>query len=87
MRPPAENKTPVVARELIQPLLAAALYMTATIGPRIVLLPPLVQQRRREDAQLSETAADPAASSRSCAATLTPASPWKQSGTSTPGPA
>ena len=59
MRPPAENKTPVVGRELIQPLLAAALYMTGTIGPRIVLLPPQVRQRRREDAQLSETAADP----------------------------
>jgi integrase len=59
MRPPAENKTPVVARELLQPLLAAVLYMTATIGPRLVLLPPQVRQRRREDARLSETAADP----------------------------
>jgi hypothetical protein len=59
MRPPAENKTPVVGQELLQPLLAAALYMTATIVPRLVLLPPQVRQRRREDAQLSETAADP----------------------------
>jgi hypothetical protein len=59
MRPPAENKTPVMGQELLQPLLAAALYMTATIGPRLVLLPPQVRQRRREDAQLSQAAADP----------------------------
>ncbi len=59
MRPPAENKTPVVGQELLQPLLAAALYMTSTIAPHLVTLPPQVQQRRREDAQLSEAAADP----------------------------
>jgi integrase len=60
MRPPAENKTPLVSQDVLQPLLAAALYMTSTIAPHLVTLPPQVQQRRREDAQLSEAAASPA---------------------------
>ena len=45
MRAPAENKTPVVSQDILQPLLAAALYMTSngahnwqrvhlTLGPR-----------------------------------------------------
>lgn len=59
MRPPAENKTPVVGQEILQPALAAALYLTATIGPHLVTLPPQVQQRRREHARLHEAAVDP----------------------------
>jgi integrase len=59
MRPPAENKTPVVSQDILQPLLAAALYMTSTIAPHLVMLPPQVQQQRREDAQLGEAAPDP----------------------------
>jgi len=59
MRPPAENKTPVVSQDILQPLLAAALYMTSTIAPHLVTLPPQVRQRRGADAQLSEATADP----------------------------
>ena len=59
MRPPAENKTPVVRQEILQPALAAALYLTAAIGPHLAALPPQVQQRRREHARLRETAIDP----------------------------
>jgi integrase len=59
MRPPAENKTRVVGQEILQPALAAALYLTATIGPHLVALPPQVRQRRREHARLSEAAIDP----------------------------
>ncbi len=59
MRPPAENKTPVVGQEILQPALAAALYLTATIGPHLVTLPPQVQQRRGEHARLNEAAVDP----------------------------
>ncbi len=59
MRAPAENKTPVVSQEILQPLLAAALYMTSTIAPHLVMLPPQVQQQRRQDARLGEAAPDP----------------------------
>ena len=59
MRPPAENKTPVVGQELLQPLLAAALYVTGTIGPRLLPLSAQVRQRRREDADLSEAPVPP----------------------------
>jgi len=58
MRAPAENKTPVVSQEILQPLLAAALYMTSTIAPHLVMLPPQVQQQRREDTRLGEAAPD-----------------------------
>ena len=58
MRAPAENKTPAVSQDTLQPLLAAALYMTSTIAPHLVTLPPQVQQRRREDARLGEAAPD-----------------------------
>lgn len=58
MRPPAENKTPVVSQEILQPLLAAALYMTSTVAPHLVMLPPQVRQRRHEDARLGEAAPD-----------------------------
>jgi integrase len=58
MRPPTENKTPVVSQETLQPLLAAALYMTTTIAPHLMAFPPQVQQRRQQDAQLGEAAPD-----------------------------
>lgn len=58
MRPPAENKTPVVSQEILRPLLAAALYTATTIAPHLVTLPPQVRQRRLEDAQLREAAPD-----------------------------
>ena len=58
MRPPAENKTPVVSQGVLQPLLAAALYVTTTIAPHLVALPPQVRQRRQEDARLGEAAPD-----------------------------
>jgi hypothetical protein len=59
MRPPTENKTPVVSQETLQPLLAAALYMTTTIAPHLTVLSPQVQQRRHDDARLGEAAPDP----------------------------
>ena len=59
MRAPAENKTPAVSQDILQPLLAAALYMTSTIAPHLVTLPPQVRQRRLEDARLSDAAPDP----------------------------
>jgi integrase len=58
MRPPAENKTPVVPQEVLQPLLAAALYVTAAIAPHLVTLSPQVRQRQQEMAQLGEAAPD-----------------------------
>jgi integrase len=58
MRPPAENKTPVVSQEILQPLLAAALYMTTAVAPHLVTLAPQVRRRRQEDARLSEAAPD-----------------------------
>jgi integrase len=58
MRPPAENKTPVVSQEILQPLLAAALYVTTAVAPHLVTLAPQVRQRRHEDARLSEAAPD-----------------------------
>ena len=59
MRPPAENKTPVVGQQILQPALAAALYLTTALGPHLAALPPQVQQRRRENARLGEAAVDP----------------------------
>ena len=38
MRAPEGNKTPVVRQEVLQPMLAAALYLAGTIGPRIAAL-------------------------------------------------
>jgi integrase len=58
MRPPAENKTSLVTQDVLQPLLAAALYMTSTIAPHLVTFPPQVRQRRQEDARLGEAAPD-----------------------------
>jgi len=58
MRPPAENKTPVVSQEILQPLLAAALYVTTAVAPHLVTLAQQVRQRRHDDAQLGEAAPD-----------------------------
>lgn len=60
MRAPTENKTPVVSQEILQPLLAAALYLTGTIAPHLLQLPPQVRQRQREQAQIGGAAPDPA---------------------------
>lgn len=58
MRPPAENKTPVVSQEILQPLLAAALYVATAVAPQVGRLAPQVRRRRQEDARLSEAAPD-----------------------------
>jgi integrase len=58
MRPPAENKTAPVSQDILQPLLAAALYMTSTIAPHLVTVQPQVRQRRQEDAQIGQAAPD-----------------------------
>jgi integrase len=58
MRPPAENKTPVVSQDILQPLLAAALYMTTTIAPHLLTLSPQVRQRRQQEAQIPGTTPD-----------------------------
>jgi hypothetical protein len=59
MRRPAENKTPVVSQETLQPMMAAALYLTTTIGPRLVAIPPQIRQWREAKARLGGTLADP----------------------------
>ena len=59
LRPPAENKTPIIGSGTLQPILGAALYLTTVIGPHLMTLPPQVQQQRREHAGLGEAAADP----------------------------
>ena len=59
MRPPAENKTPVAGQRILQPALAAALYLTTALGPHLAALPPQVQQQRRDNARLGEAAVDP----------------------------
>jgi hypothetical protein len=46
MRTPEGNKTPVVRQEVLQPMLAAALYLSGTIGPRVVALGEQVRRRR-----------------------------------------
>ena len=88
MRPPAENKTPVVSQEILRPLLAAALYMTATIAPHLVTLSPQVRQRRQEmtpgSARRPRTSAW---SRRRSAVTPGTASRWRRSGTPPPAPA
>jgi integrase len=56
MRAPAENKTPPVSQDVLQPLLAAALYITGTITPHLLQLPPQVRQRRQDREQLSGSA-------------------------------
>lgn len=46
MRAPEGNKTPVVRQEVLQPMLAAALYLAGTIGSRIVALGEQVRRQR-----------------------------------------
>lgn len=58
MRPPAETKTPVVSREILQPMLAAALYLAGTIAPHLAELAHQVRERQKADAQLTEAAPD-----------------------------
>lgn len=55
MRPPAQNKTPVLDQRVLQPMLAAALYLTATLGPHTVELARQVRERREQSARLPET--------------------------------
>jgi integrase len=55
MRPPTQNKTPLVGQEILQPLLAAALYAVKTLGPHVVTVAQRVRQRRRHSAGLPET--------------------------------
>src|SRR6266702_3276016 len=45
-RAPEGNKTPVVRQEVLQPMLAAALYLAGTIGSRIVALGEQVRRQR-----------------------------------------
>lgn len=66
-RPPvAGNKTPVVPAEILQPVLAAALYMVQTLGPHIItehhrrkaqLNIPKVQRRRARGALVGDLVA------------------------------
>jgi integrase len=58
MRAPAENKTLPVSPDILQPLLAAALYMTGTIAPHLPALAPQARQRRQEVARLGQAAPD-----------------------------
>ena len=46
MRAPEGNKTPVVRQEVLQPMLAAALYLAGTIGSRIAALGEQVRRQR-----------------------------------------
>jgi hypothetical protein len=55
MRPPAQNKTPVLAQEILQPMLAASLYLIETLGPHVVTAQRRVRQRRHQLAGLPET--------------------------------
>jgi hypothetical protein len=46
MRTPDGNKTEVVRQEILQPMLAAALYLADTIGPRVAALAGQVRRQR-----------------------------------------
>ena len=52
MRPPAQNKTPVLDQQILQPMLAAALYMIKTLGPHVTVVAQQVRQRRQEETGL-----------------------------------
>jgi hypothetical protein len=54
MRPSGENKTPVVDQQILQPMLAAALYLVNTLGSEIAVVAEQVRQRRREETGLRE---------------------------------
>ncbi|HET8658822.1 MAG TPA: hypothetical protein VFM55_07460 [Micromonosporaceae bacterium] len=55
MRPPAQNKTPVLDQQILQPMLAASLYMIKTLGLHVTALARQVRQRRRDETGLPET--------------------------------
>lgn len=55
MRPPAENKTAVLDQTILQPLLAASLYLVETLGPHVVHAQRQVRDERRQLAGLPET--------------------------------
>ena len=65
MRAPEGNKTPVVRQEVLQPMLAAALYLAGTIGPRVAALGEHVRRHRTPPAG---TGPAPQTSPRSSAA-------------------
>jgi hypothetical protein len=56
MRLSKQNKTPLVDPDVLQPMLAAALYLTGTLGPHMRNLPHQIRQRQRYDAELREAA-------------------------------
>ena len=58
MRAPEGNKTPVVRQEVLQPMLAAALYLAGTIGSRIVALGEQVRRQRTPAGGHRASAAD-----------------------------
>ncbi len=55
MRPPAENKTPVLGQQILQPVLAAALYLIPALGPHVTALQRQVREQRQRAAGLPET--------------------------------
>jgi integrase len=55
MRPPAQNKTPVLDQQILQPILAASLYMINTLGLHVTALARQVRQRRQEETGLPDT--------------------------------
>ena len=58
MRTPEGNKTPVVSQEVLQPMLAAALYLAGTIGPRVLALGEQVRRQRTPAGGHRASAAD-----------------------------
>lgn len=48
MRPPAQNKTPILEQRILQPMLAAALYLTETLGPHVVELRRQIRSRHEQ---------------------------------------
>jgi hypothetical protein len=68
MRPPAETRTPVVSHDVLQPLLAAALYMSTTIAPHLLALAPQVLSACRKRPRSRGPPRTPAGSGKCCAA-------------------
>lgn len=58
MRAPKGNKTPVVRQEVLHPMLAAALYLAGTIGPRVAALGEQVRRQRTPAGGHRASAAD-----------------------------
>src|SRR5258706_7970815 len=54
MRPPAQNKTPVLDQQILQPMLAAALYVVKILGPHVTSVAQQVRHRRQEESGLPE---------------------------------